>query len=217
MVDRCGRVAGVVSLKHLETDRVGLVVPADAVARLVARYRAPRPAPRAAVERQLQNLLTEVRFRRNDRAARYFGAAYTQETAWDLLSTVAKAAGEKTTALHAQLSTQGRDPMKMSSAAVERELAKRLSEQETLALKLTLATQQRRLSPREAASKFLESVAADQFGAFDDLWLDDARSSKEGCMDAYVTAATARGQRRFVLHLHDEWGEWLVQTLTQVR
>jgi S1-C subfamily serine protease len=217
LVDRCGHVVGVVSGKHRTTERVGLAIPIAAVSGLIERYRAPKADAKAAVERQLQALLTEVRFRRSDRAARFFGRAYVEKVGTRLLQVVSEGAQRKAEALRRDFKKRGQDPAKKPNDAYVRELTKTLSPLETKAIKLTLAVAASQLDRNQAASEFLASSAAEQFGAIDDIWLDNAQATKEGCVDAYVTTTDATGARRFIVHLHDEWGEWLVQSINQVR
>jgi S1-C subfamily serine protease len=217
LVDRCGHVVGVVSGKHRSTERVGLAIPVSAVVSLLERHRAPKPEPKVAVERQLQALLTEVRFRRSDRAARFFSRTYLEKVGAQTLKLISEGAQRKAEALRRDFKRRGQDPAKKPNQAYLRELSKALSPVEAQAIKLTLAVAERRLDRGQAAGEFLASNAADQFGPIDDLWLDNAQTTKEGCVDAYVTTTSATGPRRFIVHLHEEWGEWLVQNINQVR
>jgi S1-C subfamily serine protease len=217
LVDRCARVVGVVTGKHRTTERVGLAVPAAAVLRLLQRLREPRPDAKVAVERQVQALLSEMRFRRSDRAARFFSRTYTEKVGATLLQTLSDGAQRKAETLRRQFKRRGQDPAKKPNDAFLRELGKVVSPVEAQAVKLTLAVAERRLHPNQAATEFLASNAADQFGPLDDLWLENAQTTKEGCVDAYVTTTSATGLHRFILHFHEEWGEWLVQSVKQVR
>lgn len=132
LVDACGRVVGIATAKHRQTERVGLAVPAEQV-RLLARQDATAPA----------------------RTREGCGA--------------------------------------MNVAA------------------------QQKLDNVGAAKLFLERTSAELLGELDDAWVENISSPKPGCIDAYVTVSSAATTQRFIVHLHDEWGDWLIDSITRVR
>jgi S1-C subfamily serine protease len=217
LVDSCGRVRGIVTGKHRVAERVGLVVPIEALSRLLERYRAPRLGKQEALERQMQTLLTDVKFRRNERAARFFSPVFVQKTSIPILEKLASSANEKIQKTRRDLKRRGKDPAKMSKEAFLREVAAHVGTLEMRALLLATDVKEQRIDAHRAGHAFLALTAAEQFGALEDLWLEGTDVTREGCANAHVTVISKAGPERYTLHLHEEWGEWVVEKLERVR
>lgn len=217
LVDACGRVVGVVTSKHQKTDRVGFAAPSGSVARLLERYRAPRLPPHQAAKAQVERLLNEVRFRRNERAAQYFSPTFVQKSIKPELSRSLESVKRKADELMRELQKRGKRRKPLSTEESMNELLNRLSPAERRAVKLSIAIGAKKLTADGAAEALLAATAAEQFGQIEDLWLESTQSAADGGMDAYVTAAAPDGPRRFIVHLHEEAGEWLVHAVQPVR
>ncbi|HYQ31538.1 MAG TPA: trypsin-like peptidase domain-containing protein [Polyangiaceae bacterium] len=217
LVDGCGRVVGVVAARHLTTERLGLVIPAHAVSELLAEYHKPQLAPQAAAEGQLQRFLTEVKFRRSDKAALFFTHRFIEKTMGDELQRLARQGNAKVEALKISLKKKGRELSKLTSAEVEQQIQAALGPVEIAAVSLTLNVENKKLGAYDAASQLLATTAADMFGNLDDIWSEGASMTKEGCVDAYVTVSSKAETRRYLVHLHHEMSEWRVDFVRQMR
>ena len=217
LVDSCGRVVGVVTARHASTERLGLVIPAQAVNQLLASYHKPQLSPQKSAEAQLQGLLTEVKFRRSDKAALYFSRNFVEKQVTADFGAVTQSATVKVNALLAELRKKNLSPDKLGQQAMAKELSARLSPDETQALVLGNAVNQKKISSFDAAAQFLASHAADLFGGVDDIWLDDTSMTKEGCAEGYVTAVGTAETRRYLVHMHHELGQWLIEFVKRMR
>jgi S1-C subfamily serine protease len=217
LVDGCGRVVGVVAARHLTTERLGLVIPARAVSDLLAEFHKPLLAPQAAAEAQLQRFLTEVKFRRSDKAALFFSHRFVEKTMGEELQRLAQQGSAKIERLKTSLKKKGRDPSKLTTAEAEQQLKTALSPVEYDAVNLASNVESRKLSAYEAANQLLARTAADMFGSLDDIWSEGASTTKEGCVDAYVSLSRKAETHRYVVHLHREMGEWRVDFVKQTR
>jgi S1-C subfamily serine protease len=217
MVDACGRVLGVVAAKHRTTERLGLVIPTQAVTELLARYHQPRPAPRQAAEKQLQRFFNEVKFRRSDKAADFFTRSYVEKTVSATVGTLREQAKAKIQGAFANLRKRGKNPDKLSQAELDKLLTPLLSIDEIRSLSLGNDVAQNKLTAFDAATQFLRNTAADAFGNLDDIWVESVSTTASGCIDAYVTASSSASTRRYVVHLHQQWSEWLVDSIKQTR
>lgn len=217
LVDGCGRVVGVVAARHLTTERLGLVIPAHAVSEMLAEYHKPQLAPQAAAEGQLQRFLTEVKFRRSDKAALFFTHRFVDKTMGEELQRLAHQGNAKIEKLKIELKKKGRDPSKLTTAEAERQLKATLSPTELDAVNLAGSVENKKLRAYDAANQLLSGTAADLFGSLDDIWTEGASMTKEGCVDAYVTLSSNAEMRRYLVHLHHEVGEWRVDFVKQMR
>jgi S1-C subfamily serine protease len=217
MVDACGRVLGVVAAKHRTTERLGLVIPTQAVTELLAQYHQPRLAPRQAAEEQLQRFFNEVKFRRSDKAADFFTRSYVEKTVSPLVDALREQAKSKIQRAFADLRKRGKNPDKLSQAELDKLLTPLLSIDEIRSLSLGNDVAQKKLTTFDAATQFLRNTAADAFGNLDDIWVESVSTTSSGCVDAYVTASSSASTRRFVVHLHNQWSEWLVDSIKQAR
>lgn len=217
LVDSCGRVVGVVVGRHASTERLGLVIPAQAVTDLVAEYRKPAPPPQQAAEAQVQRFFTEVRFRRSDNASQYFAREYVEKVATQDLARVGALGQSKLEELAVGARKKGRDFSKLPEAEKERQIRAKLSASEMYAFGLVSQVGTKKLGSYEAAQAWLGFGSADMFGAMDDVWLENVNLTKSGCVDAYATVSSAGQVRRFVVHMHHQNGEWLIADLKQVR
>jgi S1-C subfamily serine protease len=217
MVDACGRVLGVVAAKHRTTERLGLVIPTQAVTELLARYHQPRPAPREAAEKQLQRFFNEVKFRRSDKAADFFTRGYIEKTVSATVDTLREQAKAKIQGAFASMRKRGKNPDKLPQAELDKLLTPLLSIDEIRSLSLGNEVAEKKLTAFDAATRFLRNTAADSFGNLDDIWLESVSTTASGCVDAYVTASSGASTRRYVVHLHHQWSEWLVDSIKQTR
>jgi len=218
MVDGCSRVVGVVAATSSTTERTGLVIPAAAVSELIVQYHRPRPAPQAAAQATLQKLFNEVKFRRGDRAAAYFTRHYVAQRFAPKLQQIAAQAGKKVDELAAKLKKQGKDLTKLPESEVKKQLAAaKIGDEELRALHFTGEVAAKRSSPYDAAYQVLSVEAADVFGSIDDLWVEATTAAEDGGIDAYVTASNAAETRRYIAHMHEDLGDWLVEYVKQVR
>lgn len=217
LVDSCGRVLGVVTGRHTSTERLGLAIPARVVNDLLAEYRKPAPAPEKAAESQLQRLLTEVKFRRSDKASQFFAREYVDKRAREELLQVNDRGQAKLLELAASQRKKGRDFAKLPEPERSKLVLAKLTANEVYAVGLVTRVAKKELGPYEAAQAWLGFGAADLFGPLDDVWLENVSLTKAGCMDAYATVADAGQTRRYVVHLHHQNGEWLVNDLKQTR
>lgn len=217
LVNSCGQVVGIVAGRHTMTQRTGLVIPTSALAQLLDEYRKPQPAPAEAVNAQLQRLFTEVKFRRNQKAAAFFTRNYVDKSAAPELDRLSRQGAAKLERLRANLRKKGRDPEKLSKDEGERLVNAELSPTEQLAVNLKAAVDAKTLSLHDAAGQLLAADAADIFGNLDDMWLEGTSPNPEGCVEGYVTVANAGQQRRYLLHLHHENGQWLIEFVKQMR
>jgi hypothetical protein len=215
-VDGCGQVVGVVAARHNTTERVGLVIPAQAVSELLTEYHQPQLAPKAAAEAQLQRLFTEVKFRRSDKAAQYFTRHFVDKTMIAELNRLVGQVNAKIDKLKASARKKGL-PSKASDADFEKEVGPQLTPAERDAQELANAVSAKKLTGFDAAYRLLAARGADLFGDVEDIWVESTSTTKEGCIDAYVTASGAGQVRRYVAHLHHENGEWLVEFVNQMR
>lgn len=217
LVDGCGRVLGVVTGRHASTERLGLAVPARAVSDLLAEYRKPQPAPEQAAESQLQRFLTEVKFRRGDKASQFFARDYVDKRAREDLLQVGERARVKLEELATSLRKKGRDFARVQDPERSKLIAAKLTSNEMYAAGLLTRVANKEVAPYDAAQKWLGFGAAELFGSLDDVWVESVTLSKSGCVDAYATVADAGETRRYVVHLHHEHGEWLVSDLKRAR
>jgi S1-C subfamily serine protease len=217
LVDGCGRVVGVVAARHNVTERVGLVIPAQAVNELLAQYHQPKVAPQAAAEAQLQRLFTEVKFRRSDKAARYFTRRFVEKTTLGELNRSLAQVTAKAEKYKADLRKKGRDLSKLSDAEIGKGVAPLLTPAEREAAELANAVNTKQLSGMDAGYRLLAAHSADTFGNVEDIWVDSTSTMKEGCIEAYVSASEGSQTRRYVVHMHHENGEWLVEFVKQAR
>ena len=217
LFDGCGRVVGVVVARSRNVERLGLVIPAQAVSELLNEYHQPQPDPKAAATQRLQQFLTEVKFRRNDKAADYFSRAFLDKFAVDGLRRATEDAKSKVAKLMKDLEKKG------TSKHWDRDqkmkyLKSRLSATELRALALSEAVEEKKLTPRHAGAFFYADWAVEAFGNVNDVWLESTSVSAEGCFEGYVTAAEHDGtMRRYLVHMHHEVGEWLVEFVKQMR
>lgn len=217
LVDACGQVVGVVTALHSSTQRTGLVIPAQAVNELLAQYHQPRVAPQAAAEAQLQRLFTEVKFRRSDKAARYFTRHFVEKTSIGDLNRLIAQVNVKLEKYKADQRKKGRDPAKLSEAELLKAAPQLLTALEREAQELADAVSSKKLQGMEAGYRFLAMHGADIFGNVEDIWVESTSTTKEGCVEAYVSASDGSQTRRYVAHLHHENGEWLVDFINQPR
>lgn len=217
LVDSCGQVVGVVAGRHTSTERLGLVIPAQAVTDLVAEYRKPAPPPERAAEAQVQRFLTEVKFRRSDNASQYFAREYVEKVATQDLARVGTLGQTKLEELAAGARKKGRDFAKLPEAEKERQIRGKLSASEMYAFGLLTQVSSKKVGSYEAAQAWLGFGSADLFGPVEDVWLEKVSLTNGGCVDAYATVSSAGEIRRFVVHMHHQNGEWLVADLKQVR
>lgn len=217
LVDSCGAVVGVVTAKHKSTERLALAIPARAVDELLAAYHKPQLPPQKAAEVQLQGLLTEVKFRRSDKAAEYFSRSFVEKQVAGDLARVWQSANQKEEGLLADLRKKRLSPAKLGEQAMTKELSARLSSDEIQALVLANAVSQKKLSAIDAAGQFLTTHASDVFGSVDDIWLENTSLTKEGCVEGYVTASDAAETRRYVVHMHHELGQWQIEFVKRMR
>lgn len=215
LVDGCGQVVGVVTARHNVTERVGLVIPARAVSELLAQYHQPKPLPQAAAEAQLQRLFTEVKFRRSDKAAQYFTRHFVEKSILDDVNRAIAQADAKTEKHKAALRKKGRDPSKLSPEEIVKGAG--FTPFETEALGLAGAVSAKKLTSMDAGYRVLAAHSADMFGNVDDIWVDSTNATKEGCIEAYVSASESSQTRRYVVHMHHENGEWLIDFVKQAR
>jgi S1-C subfamily serine protease len=217
LVDSCGRVLGVVSGRHTSTERLGLAIPASAVNDLLLEYRKPQPQPERAAESQLQRFFTEVKFRRSDKASEFFAREYVDKQARGELLKVGERGRTKLEELMSGLRKKGRDFAKLPEAERNKLVLAKLSSNEVYALGLVTRVANKEVGAYEAAQAWLGFGAADLFGRVDDVWLENVSLTKSGCVDAYATVADAGETRRYVVHLHHQNGEWLVNDVKQTR
>lgn len=218
LVDACSRVVGVVVATSSTTERTGLVIPAGAVSELLAEYHKPRSAPQAAAQATLQRLFNEVKFRRSDRAAAYFTRHFVAERLAPRMQELATQTQKKIDELATKLKKQGKDLTKLPEPEVKRLFAAaRVGDGELRALHFTSEVAAKRLSLYEAAYQVLTLEAADMFGSVDDLWVETTSGADDGGIDAYVTASSASETRRYIAHMHQDLGDWLVEFVKQVR
>ena len=217
LVDGCGQVVGVVTALHNSTQRVGLVIPAQAVNELLAQYHQPKVPPQAAAEAQLQRLFTEVKFRRSDKAALYFTRRFVEKTTLGDLNRVIAEVNAKEVKYKADLKKKGRDPAKLSQAELEKGLAPLFTPLEREAIELANAVSGKKLAAMDAGYRLLAAHSADTFGNVEDIWVDSTSATKEGCFEAYVSVSDSSQTRRYVAHMHHESGEWLVDFVKQMR
>lgn len=217
LVDGCGRVVGVVTAKVRSSERLGLVIPAQAVQELLAEYHKPQLSPQRSAEVQLQRLLTEVKFHRSDKAALYFTRHFVEKAAGADLASSAQSATVKLSALLADLRKKNLTPEKLGEQAMNKEIRARLSSDETQAVVLQNAVSEKKISSFDAANQYLASHASDLFGSVDDIWLENSSLTKEGCVEGYVTAVSPSETRRYLVHLHHELGQWLIEFVKRMR
>jgi len=217
LVDSCGRVVGVVTARHASTERLGLVIPAQAVDQLLLEYHKPQPSPQKSAEVELQHLLTEVKFNRHGKAALYFSRNFVAKQTSAELAQVTQSANRKAAALVADLKKKHLTPDKLGEQAMNKELSSRLDQNEINALVLANSVSQNKLSSFDAASQFLAANAAEQFGTVEDIWLENTSMTKEGCVEGYVTAISGGETRRYLVHMHHELGQWLIQFVKRQR
>ncbi|HEX2871075.1 MAG TPA: serine protease [Polyangiaceae bacterium] len=217
LVDGCGQVVGVVAARHNVTERVGLVIPARAVNELLAQYHQPKAAPEAAAQAQLQRLFTEVKFRRSDKAAQFFTRRFVEKTTLGELNRSLAQVTAKAEKYKADLRKKGRDLSKLSDVEIGKGVVPLLTPAEREAAELANAVNTKQLTGMEAGYRLLAAHSADTFGNVDDLWVESTSATKEGCIEAYVTASDSSQTRRYVVHLHHENGEWLVEFVKQAR
>lgn len=217
LVDSCGKVVGVVTARHKSTERLGLAIPAQAVNELLAAYHKPQPTPQKAAEAQIQALLTEVKFRRSDKAAQYFSRSFIEKQAGESLTRLSQSANAKAAILITDLRKKHLTPEKLGTQAVNKELSARWSADEAQAVVLTNAVSEKRISSFDAAGQFLATHASDLFGSVDDIWLENSSTTKEGCVEGYVTAIGDGETRRYVVHLHRELAQWQVEFVKRMR
>lgn len=216
LVDACGKVVGIATAKHLHTERVGLAVPAEQLRLLTAKALQPRLQPEKAAEQQLAGFLTEVRFRRSDKASRFLGRPMLEDTKKELEQTRERARKTLTQAVE-DMKRRGVDVEKMPSDALSKKLAEKLTPEEKRVVDFMHAAEQQKLDGLGAANLFLSQTSAELLGELDDAWVETVSSPKPGCMDAYVTVSSAAATHRFIVHLHDEWGDWLIASIKRVR
>lgn len=217
LVDGCGQVVGVVAARHNVTERVGLVIPARAVSELLTQYHQPKAPPQAAAEAQLQRLFTEVKFRRSDKAAQYFTRRFVEKSVLGDINRLIAEANVKVERHKADLRKKGRDPSKLSAAEIGKGVLPLLTPLEREAMVLADAVSNKKLSDMEAGYRLLAAHSADTFGNVDDIWVDSTSTTKEGCIEAYVSVSDSSQTRRYVAHLHHENGEWLIEFVKQAR
>jgi len=217
LVDSCGRVVGVVTARHASTERLGLVIPAQAVEQILVESHKPQLPPQKSAEVELQHLLTEVKFNRNGKAALYFSRTYVAKQTSAELAQVTQSANKKATALVADLKKRNLTPDKLGEQAMNKELASRLNQNEINALVLANAVSQNKLSSFDAASQYLAANAAELFGTVEDIWLENTSTTNEGCVEGYVTAVSSGETRRYLVHMHHELGQWLIQFVKRQR
>jgi S1-C subfamily serine protease len=217
LVDSCGRVLGVVTGRHLSTERLGLAIPSRAVSDLLSEYQKPQPAPEKVAEAQLHRFFTEVKFRRSDKAAQFFTREYVDQRAREDLVQVSARGQKKLDELDASLRKKGRELGKLPEAERSRLILAKLAPSEVFALGLVSRVGKKELQPYEAAQRWLQFGSAELFGALDDAWVESVDVAKSGCIDAYATVSDAGQTRRYVVHLHHQNGEWLVNELKQAR
>lgn len=218
MVDGCSRVVGVVAAISATAERTGLVIPAPAVSELLVEYHKPRPAPQAAAQATLQKLFNEVKFRRSDRAAAYFTRHFVADRLAPRIQQLAGQAQKTLEALAAKLKKQGKDLTKLPEPEVKKQLAAaKIGDGDLRALHFVGEVTAKRLTMFDAAYQVLSIEAADMFGAVDDLWVETTTAADDGGIDAYVTASNAAETRRYIAHMHQDLGDWLVEYIKQVR
>lgn len=217
LVDSCGQVVGVVAALHATTRRLGLVIPVSAVNELLNEYHKPQLAPQAAAEAQLQRFFTELKFRRSDKAAQYFTRGFIEKKMSAELVRLSQQATTRVTELKASLRKKGRDLLKLSPADAQKELTAHLSPAEIRALNLTNGIEAKQLNTYDASALLLADSAADILGPVDDIWLDSSNTTKEGCVEAYVSVTSGAQTRRYVVHLHHQIGQWLIEFINQAR
>lgn len=217
LFDACGRVVGVVVGRGKNVDRLGLVIPAHAVSELLDEYHQPRPDPKAAASQQLQQFLTEAKFRRGDKAANYFGHAFIDKVAVDILSRAIQDAKSKGWTLIKDLEKKGASK-RWDKDQKFKYVQSHLSATELRALELSAAVEEKKVPQRDAAALFMGDWAGEVFGNVNDVWLESTSLNAQGCFEGYVTAAERDGtMRRYLVHMHHEVGEWLIQFVTQMR
>ncbi|HET9958961.1 MAG TPA: hypothetical protein VFQ61_30935, partial [Polyangiaceae bacterium] len=173
--------------------------------------------PKAAATQQLQQFLTEAKFRRNDKVAAYFTRAFLDKVAIDSLRRATQAAKSNGDKLIKDLEKKG------TSKHWDRDqkgkyVQSHLNATEWRALELSIGVEEKKLTPREAAALFYADWAVEVFGNVNDVWLESTSVSSQGCFEGYVTAADHDGtMRRYVVHMHHEVGEWLVEFVKQMR
>lgn len=217
LVDACGEVVGVVTARHATADRVGLVIPAQAVTALLGKYHQPQATPEVAAQAQLQRLFTEVKFRRSDKVPQFFTRNFFGKRVLDRMSRSLTSYNEKFDKLQAALKKRGRDATKLTREQLAAETVVKFTRDELDAAELGVGIAQKKLTPLDAAYQLIAARGADMFGELDDIWAESASLTKEGCIDAYVTASSSAQTRRYVVHLHRENGEWLVEYVNQMR
>ena len=164
----------------------------------------------------MAQFLTEVRFRRSDKAARFLARSMVQDTAKDLEQTRERAKKTLTQAVD-DMKKRGIDVKKMPNEALAKKLSEKLSPAEKRVVEFMHSADQQKLDGVAAAKLFLERTSAELLGELDDAWVENISSSKPGCVDAYVTVSSAATTQRYILHLHDEWGDWLIASIKRVR
>jgi len=217
LVDGCGEVVGIVAARHPTTQRVGLVIPTRALNELLDEYRKPQPAPSAAVAARLQQFFTEVKFRRSLKASQFFSRNFVDKLGTSELKRLSAQGKAKIERLRADMRKKGKDPTKLSPAEAARLLSTALGPTEQRAVDLDGFVEAQKLSLHDAAAQLLAENAADLFGNVDDMWLENTSVTPEGCVEGYVTVSSSGETRRYLLHLHRENAEWLIELMKQVR
>jgi hypothetical protein len=162
-------------------------------------------------------LFTEVKFRRSDKAAQYFTRRFVDKTMLGEINRVIAEANVKEEKYKAGLRKKGRDPAKLSQAELDKALAPLFTPLEREAIELANAVNGKKLAAMDAGYRFLAAHSADTFGNVDDIWVDSTSATKEGCIEAYVSVSDSSQTRRYVVHLHHENGEWLIEFVKQAR
>lgn len=150
-------------------------------------------------------------------AAGPFTRSYIEETVGPTVDASREQAKIKIQGAFANLRKRGKRPERFSQAELDKLLTPLLSIDEIRSLSLGNDVAQKKLTAFDAATQFSRSTTADAFGSLDDIWVESVSTTASGCIDAYVTASSGASTRRYVVHLHEQWSEWLVDSIKQAR
>jgi len=106
------------------------------VSDLLAEYRKPQPVPEKAAEEQLHRFLTQVKFRRSDKAAEFFAREHVDARAREELQQAALRGQKRLEELDAAWRRKGRDFSKLPATERVRLISAKLAPNEVFAVGL---------------------------------------------------------------------------------
>lgn len=218
VVDACGSVVGVVVATHVETKRVGLVVPVKYMVDLYNAYEKPIPSPDEGIRTQMAELEKAMRYRDNDAASNLFARTYLETTVLnDFLNFLHRAQEQES--YYAQILAQA--GIDYESAPYEQKaefLKARLNPDEFLAWTINQAVSARVLGPYEAMQLYLSTWIVDVFGEVKSMKVVEVKADGEKAGTARVETEDMSG--KIMLHefgLTYEWGDWRIATIRCAR